>query len=221
MTNVWKRARTDAQKAQRRATLLDAAARMFRDQPLESISLNAIAREANVSKASVYRYFGSREELFLQLTLGEFEGWREALTTRLDRLEGRGDAATIAAALVEATIEHETFARLASMLTTVLERNVTTEAVYAFKMEMMGGVAGMLGALGRALPDLSDEQVMDLIQHAYMQIVALWPASHPPPEVRAALERPELSMACVHFEPRLTRSIEVYLRGLRAESNER
>ena len=116
MGAVWQRARSDEQKEQRKAVLLDAASRMLESRPLDGISLNAIAREANVSKANVYRYFESREALFLHLTLEAFGRWRDAILKRLAPLAGTGDADAPATAFTSVTMEHETFARLTSAL---------------------------------------------------------------------------------------------------------
>ena len=49
------------------------------------------------------------------------------------------------------------------------------------------------------------------------QIVGLWPASHPVPEVEAALNLPELSHFRVDFEQSLRRAIIVTIAGLRSK----
>ena len=51
----------------------------------------------------------------------------------------------------------------------------------------------------------------------YFQIVGLWPASHPVPEVEAALNLPELSHFRVDFEQSLRRAIIVTIAGLRSK----
>jgi len=218
---VWQRARSDEQKQQRKVALLDAATRMLSSQPIADISLNAIARNANISKANVYRYFESREELFLHLTLDAFVRWRDTITRRLTPLAGTGDAGAVAAAFTSATMEHETFARLSSVLTTVLERNVSTEVVVDFKTRYLEAIAGLLPAMRDVLPELSEADTFHLLQTTYFQIVALWPAAHPTPAVEAALERPELAALCVDFESTLQRTISITIAGLRAQSRTR
>ncbi|MEM9194909.1 MAG: TetR family transcriptional regulator [Myxococcota bacterium] len=215
---VCKRARCEAQKSQRRSTLLEAAARLLATQPIDEISLNAIAREANVSKANVYRYFESREELFLHLALEAASAWSTSVIQRLDRLDRLGDEAGVARAFTETTVEHPVFARLVSVLSTVLERNVSVEVVARFKLQMLAGMGELIGAVHRALPDLSPPQVIELLRAAYFQLVALWPAGHPPPAVQEALKRPELADACVDFEQTLTRTIVLLVRGLRSDA---
>ncbi|KQT61249.1 MULTISPECIES: TetR/AcrR family transcriptional regulator [unclassified Aureimonas] len=47
--------------------LLEAAGRLFMQLPYEAVSTDAIAREAKVSKATLYAYFSSKENLFSTL----------------------------------------------------------------------------------------------------------------------------------------------------------
>ena len=69
----FQRARSPEQKAERRAQILAAAATFFEQERFEAISLASIARKAGVTKAALYRYFSSKEALFLGLYLDELE----------------------------------------------------------------------------------------------------------------------------------------------------
>ncbi len=48
---------------QTRATIIEAALRLFRETGYEATTMRAIAREAGVSTGNAYYYFGSKEEL--------------------------------------------------------------------------------------------------------------------------------------------------------------
>ncbi|WP_083776759.1 TetR/AcrR family transcriptional regulator [Acaryochloris marina] len=45
--------------------MLEAAQSLFSELAYEEIGLNRIAREVGISKAKIYRYFSTREEIFL------------------------------------------------------------------------------------------------------------------------------------------------------------
>lgn len=49
---------------QRRAELLDAAARLFATQPYDEVLMEEVAEQAGVSRANLYRYFTSKRDLF-------------------------------------------------------------------------------------------------------------------------------------------------------------
>ncbi|MEO1174910.1 MAG: TetR/AcrR family transcriptional regulator, partial [Myxococcota bacterium] len=206
MAAVWQRARSDEQREQRRSALLDAASRLLARKPLSEISLNAIAAEANITKSNVYRYFESREDVFLRLMLAATDAWCEFIIQRLGELEP-GDDHRVARALTSATLENPTFARLGSVVATVLEHNVSADAVAHFKLAFLARVSAIVQPLGRVLPELGDDQVFQVLETAYYHLVAIWPSAHPPPEVAKALARPELEGACIDFEASLQQTI--------------
>ncbi|GAA2346441.1 hypothetical protein GCM10010170_033170 [Dactylosporangium salmoneum] len=56
---------TDAERAQRRDDILDAAVRLFVAGGFEQVTLDDIVAEAHVTKRTIYAYFGDRTEIFL------------------------------------------------------------------------------------------------------------------------------------------------------------
>lgn len=51
---------------EKRAAILEAAARLFPEQGFEGTSMDAVAAAAGVSKLTVYSHFGSKEALFVE-----------------------------------------------------------------------------------------------------------------------------------------------------------
>lgn len=52
-----------------------------------------------MAKSNVYRYFDSREEIFLQLLLEDWEDWAKEVERKLAPLSGKDDAAAVASVL--------------------------------------------------------------------------------------------------------------------------
>lgn len=69
--------------ALRRKRIVEAAQRMFSSTPYEAVQMDDVARAAGVAKPTVYRYFATKEELFL-----------ESLDVMLEELAREADAAT-------------------------------------------------------------------------------------------------------------------------------
>src|SRR4029450_279845 len=68
----------------KRAQIIDGARRMFLAQGFDAASMGAIAREAGVSKGTLYGYFKSTEELFEAIVEDECRAQAEQIFT-LDR----------------------------------------------------------------------------------------------------------------------------------------
>jgi AcrR family transcriptional regulator len=56
---------TEAERAQRRDDILDAAVRLFVAGGFEQVTLDDVVAEAHVTKRTIYAYFGDRTEIFL------------------------------------------------------------------------------------------------------------------------------------------------------------
>ena len=64
--NNWIRARSKEQIEQRIEAILDAAGTVFQNVPYEKVTMLMIAKEAGSSRSNLYRYFKTREEIFLE-----------------------------------------------------------------------------------------------------------------------------------------------------------
>jgi AcrR family transcriptional regulator len=92
--------------AQKRAQILGAASKSFATRSYHLVSMDAIAHAAGVGKGTLYRYFPSKEELYLALVDEAFG----LLMRRLGREEAAGLPPSVALPrMIEAIVE--TFAR--------------------------------------------------------------------------------------------------------------
>jgi len=65
--------RKKRERSARRQTILEAAASVFAKHGLDSATIEMVAREAEVAVGTIYLYFSSRDDLFLQLTAERVE----------------------------------------------------------------------------------------------------------------------------------------------------
>lgn len=84
-------------QAKRRA-LLEAALELFKKKGIEDTSLEEIARAADYTRASLYNYFKSRDDICLQILVEFSEAYKrqleamEKVATPLDKLHDWGEA---------------------------------------------------------------------------------------------------------------------------------
>lgn len=71
----------------KREQVLDVAARCFLESGYDGASINAMSREAGISKESVYRYFSSKKELFEAVIDRELNEYQRQLD-RIDTIHG-------------------------------------------------------------------------------------------------------------------------------------
>ncbi len=80
----WQRARTDEKKSERKVAICDAAVTLFKKSGYDNVSFNGIASEAGFTKSNMYRYFSSKEEIFLNIFSDLFGNWVDECVKLLD-----------------------------------------------------------------------------------------------------------------------------------------
>ncbi len=234
---AFQRARRPEQKEQRREAILAAAAELARRDGVREVSLSDIARAVGIHKSALLRYFETREQIFLELTGREWEGWREATTAALGGIakdddgaegDGLGRAATadggraatadaVAATLARSFVSRPLLCDLIPHTALNLERHASVEAVRAYKLTSLGAVDAVATALAGPLPDLTTEARRELVSAAALLAGSMFQIATPPEALaRLYKEEPALGHALLDLEPRLTRATRVTIAGLEA-----
>lgn len=209
----FKRARQPEQIEQRRREILQAAAVLMADKGFDQVSLNAIAREAGVAKSNVYRYFEGKEDIFLTLLRQDWDDWLLQMEKETSELEGSGDIDAFSALIAQSIADSPRMCELVSVLATVLEQNLSEQALLTFKTESMQLGLKLMSAVQRVLPDLAPDNLMQLGQTIFALIAGLWPLGNPPPAVQKVMQRPELAPFQIQFQPSLQMALNLMLKG--------
>ena len=207
----FQRARSSEAKAVRERAILDTARALAAERSIRAITLTDIAEAVGMHKSAMLRYFETREEIFLRLTA---DGWREWTPVLCDRLAVASHPSEVADAFASTLAARGLLCDLFAQTPMNLERNVSVEAVRAYKVISGEHLALIAAAAREALPGLSDDAARDLVAVATSVAGTFWQISTPPPEI-AALYRddPRLGHALIEFEPRLRRILTAYLVG--------
>ena len=185
------RARSPEQKGQRLEEIKGAVRRQFAERPYHEITLTTIADELGWSRANLYKYVSTKEEVFLLLTADEMDAYFNALLTALP--EGCGLAPdTVAEVWAGIANAHQEYFRLGDLLTTIVETNVTVERLMAFKRAYYDHVAQMREHLPLIL-DIEPERVEPLLVAIYYHATGLVSGCWSNPLIAEALERLEIA----------------------------
>jgi AcrR family transcriptional regulator len=209
---AYQRARRPEQKEHRRESILAPARELAGERAVREISLGDIARRVGLSKANVLRYFESREHVFLQLLLREWDTWTTSAEVQLKAR--RPTTGTIANTIAYTLAERPLLCDLISEMSSVLERNVSVATVQAFKAESLDLVDNLGDALAERFPKLAHPQARETIAAALVITAGLWPIANPAPRIMAMYsEIPELTRSHVDFEQHLEQLLRTLLTG--------
>lgn len=151
---------------QNRRRILDATEQLAGEGGLAALTLDRVAEEAGVTRATVYRHFGSRGGLFEALS------WDRVSRAQLDRLDTARQQPDVDRALRDFLRENcRFFARIGPALQTLLElarhdadvARVIDTGYYGRRIESLDALAARLRREGRLQPAWSQARVVDAL----------------------------------------------------------
>ena len=214
---TWQRARKPSQKKVRREEILDAAKRLFECSTYDQVSLNSIARAAGMSKPNVYRYFSSREEIFLQILLEQQSAFVERLARRLESLgEGKATVEELVGVWLDASLESPELLALLPQLGTSMEKNSSLDDLVAFKKESFSGARYLAEIHHRLYPEVSLESWGQVLNCAVGLLAGLWPLCNGNEVVKAAMRHPQVGLEPWDFRQMMGFALRSLILGAKA-----
>ncbi|SES16727.1 transcriptional regulator, TetR family [Lentzea xinjiangensis] len=218
MDASFRRARQPEQKEQRREAILAAARDLALDAGVAGVSLGDIAKAVGLVKSNVLRYFGTREEIYLQLTMRGGTEWADAVCDRLAAVSGIDG---MAAALADSFAERPLYCDLVSHAETMLEHNVSIEVLHTSKLWAIGMYARVGDRIVAACPELTGSQGAAVVFAAGAFVGRLHPITRPPAALAELYARePAIAAVFPSFRPALHRFIAATAAGLREVGDE-
>lgn len=201
-------------KEARRNLILSAARKLFAGDPSRLPSAALIAEHAGLAKGTLYLYFRTKEEIFLTLLRVEWAGLFECVH-RAFQSDRRQAKRRIADFILEYTayVEcHPDLLRLDALSYSVLERNLTYEALKQHKRK----VASAIDRAGLAIEEsllLTNGEGSRLLIRTYALTSGLWQALDYPKERYNMMNDPALATLRLTFLTELHETLVQYWRG--------
>ena len=144
------RARSDKQKEQRMTEIKQATDTLFAARPYHEITLAAIAEQLGWSRAALYKYVTTKEDIFLEICADK----QDAYTADLLAAYPAGSTyspAVLAEVWTEQLVSHRDYFRYCDLLFTIIETNCTVERLAAFKTRYYAGQDALVERFARTL----------------------------------------------------------------------
>jgi len=209
----WQRARTDEQKEQRVAAILEATARLYAASSFEKITLAAIAREANFTRSNLYKYFRSKEEIFFEFLKHDVRLWRRDLVGHYADIAACS-IDTFADIWVKVLMRHQRLLRLVSVLYAHLEKKASRESLIGFKKMANHEFSQLSDLLCRLFPDLPSEQALTFLQQQLAASIGLYTMTDLSATQRQVLEMSEFQHFQLDFAESFRTAVTCLLKGL-------
>lgn len=188
------RARTDAEKRAREQHILDAAAELFISRRFNQLTLADVAATSGLTKAALYRYFRSKELLFIAV-------YQRAFLALVEDAQSRTFTA-LPEDLAGLLTDHPVFCGLTAILHIALETGLTEQEARTFKLFLLEQSQELV-VLIKAVSSQDDTACFYFLMQCQQALIGCWHMTHPPEAARKAIELPPLTVFKMAFEPTL------------------
>lgn len=129
----YRRARTDAEKRDRRRAILDASSAYLHEVGFQNFTMSGLSQSAGLAKGTTYLYFSTKEELLLALYEEQVERFFVDL---LAAIEPGLDDRAFCRLFLDSARRNPLLLSLCARLGTVIERNVPLESLVGAKRSL-------------------------------------------------------------------------------------
>jgi len=167
---------------------------------------------SSARRPNIYRYFENREGVLLHLWVDEVRELTDRLEHSFERVAA-GDIQGTARAVVDAFTDQPRLCELTSIVSPVLERKLSVDAILAAKRTLADLSIRVAQLLHGRLPSIPLADCAWAGSTVMIYVAGIWPAVNTSPLAREALARPEFAGMQPVFERDLARFLEVLFRG--------
>jgi AcrR family transcriptional regulator len=208
----WVRARSDEQIEQRINEIVDATARLYEENRFEDITFAMIAKEADFTRSNLYRYFQTKEDIFLELMQHDIALWRADILENF--ADGNRSLHEHAEFFVDLILKHKRMVKLFTILFTLLEPNSSLEALTAFKGKINEEIGMVAQFLSTILPFPSVEAAAEFLTAQSSLVIGGYPMMDLTPKQIEAMQIIGMETSPEYYRERLVRALELLLQGL-------
>lgn len=153
-TKSLKRACTDASKEFRKQSILDAGMELFLSNPCELPTVSAISKRCNIAKGTIYIYFKTKEDIFINIIDSLFRGFVKATHDIIIKSKDtKNSVEFIIDEWCNYYSENREMVMLAGVSNNIIEANIDLEAAAAHKRSLQEQVL----TLGLTLSEVIDK----------------------------------------------------------------
>lgn len=160
--------------AARKDEIMNACEKLYQKKIFKEITLQDISRETSFTRTSIYNYFETKEEIFLELFKREYDLWTgdiEKLTDKVREYSREELALEIAGSLQKRKL----LLKLLSVNLYDLEENSRMERLVNFKTAYGNSKKALWKLIRKCYPKIKDYEIKDFIKMFLPYLHGIYP----------------------------------------------
>lgn len=211
------RAMTDADKQKKKQLILIATEELLISSSYESVKMLEIAQKTGIAKGTLFNYFTTKEELFLELLMKKYEDWFLMLSETLKK-RNVSDFETFKSVFIEGITNHilldQAFYRLIALMHPILEKNIPVESAVRFKCGLYEKLGLLSAQIVNQVPFFDQNQSALLLMSMHVIMVGVINMASASECVKKVVQDYSLTMFDIDPVKEVHRIISIYLDGL-------
>lgn len=156
---------TPEQIDKRKNEIVDACRELYKTMSFKDITLKEISTMTSFSRPTIYNYFETKEEIFLELFKNEYDHWCEDLIA-LTEIEKKLSNNELAEKIAQTVDKHQLMLKLLSMNMYDMEKNSRIERLIEFKKSYGNVLKAMADLVRHFNPTMTDDEIRSF-QYAF------------------------------------------------------
>jgi len=209
----WIRARSDEQKAQRINEIVSATERLYTNNRYEDITFVQIAKEAGFTRSNLYKYFKSKEEIFLEFLKYDLKLWKKDLSNNF-KIDKYYSIDEFTEKWTDILQKNKRLIELISILYIHLEKEASYDSLLNFKESFSEAFQQIVEHLVDKVEGLSFEKVIEFVNLQSAFGIGLYQMTDLSDNQLKVLGKLEYSNYKIDFQESFKKSVKFILEGL-------
>jgi len=211
--NKWIRARSDEQKEHRILEIVSATERLYEKYNYEELTFVQIAKEAGFTRSNLYRYFKTKEEIFLEFLKSDVQLWKKDLfnnygVTKLYSIDNFTEI------WVDTLLHNGRLISLFSILYEHLEKHASYQSLLDFKKSFNEDFIQIVDHLTKCLENWTTEKMSKFLNLQAALSIGLYQMTDLSNTQKEILQLPEFVHFRTDMRDSLLNGVNLILSGL-------
>lgn len=160
--------------AARRDEIMNACEKLYQKKIFKEITLQDISRETSFTRTSIYNYFETKEEIFLELFKREYDLWTGDIEKLTDKV-GEYSREELALEIAGSLQKRKLLLKLLSVNLYDLEENSRMERLVNFKTAYGNSKKALWKLIRKCYPEIKDYEIKDFIKMFLPYLHGIYP----------------------------------------------
>lgn len=160
--------------AARKDEIMNACEKLYQKKIFKEITLQDISRETSFTRTSIYNYFETKEEIFLELFKREYDLWTGDIEKLTDKV-GEYSREELALEIAGSLQKRKLLLKLLSVNLYDLEENSRMERLVNFKTAYGNSKKALWKLIRKCYPGLKDYEIKDFIKMFLPYLHGIYP----------------------------------------------